>query len=145
MPIKKAIKFRLLIKGAKVPSYAHSGDAGFDIYAVSSKLIKKRTHEVIATGIVSEISKGWFVSFRDRSGLAAKHGIHVLGGVIDSGYRGEWKVILANFGNKDYKVEKRERIAQGILQPAPQAQIKQVKKLSKTQRGKGGFGSTGKK
>lgn len=145
MSIKKAIKFRLLKKGAKIPSYAHSGDAGFDIYAVSSKLIKKGTHEIIATGIASEISKGWFVSFRDRSGLAAKHGIHVLGGVIDSGYRGEWKVILANFGNKDYKVEKRERIAQGILQSAPHAEIKKVNVLSETKRGSSGFGSTGKK
>ena len=139
------IKFKLLKKGAKLPSYAHPGDAGFDIYAVEAKNIKKDTHEIIPAGIASEFSKGWFVSIRDRSGLAFKNGIHVLGGVVDSGYRGEWKIILANFGPKDYKVAKGERIAQGILQPAPTAKIVKVRSLNKTQRGQKGFGSTGKK
>src|SRR3989344_6155798 len=95
------IKFKLLKKGAKLPSYAHPGDAGFDIYAIASKKIKKGTHEIFPAGIASEISKGWFVSIRDRSGLAFKNGIHVLGGVVDSGYRGEWKIIVGNFGLTD--------------------------------------------
>lgn len=77
--------------------------------------------------------------------MAVNHGIHVLGGVVDAGYRGEWRVILANFGPKDYKVAKGERIAQGILQPALAAKILKVNKLGKSQRGEGGFGSTGKK
>lgn len=135
----------LLKKGAKLPSYAHPGDAGFDVYAVETKVIKKGTHEIISTGIASEIPRGWFVSIRDRSGLAFKNGIHVLGGVFDSSYRGEWKIILANFGPSDYKVAKGERIAQGILQPAPQAKIVSVKRLGRTERGEKGFGSTGKK
>lgn len=139
------IKFKILKNGAKLPTYAHKGDAGFDIYAVSSKLIKKGSHEIVPTGVASEIAEGWFVSIRDRSGLAKDLGIHVLGGVVDASYRGEWRIILANFGPKDYKVTKGERIAQGILQPAPQAEIRKVKKISRTKRGKGGFGSTGKK
>lgn len=143
--VTRFVKFMLLKKGAKLPSYAHPGDAGFDVYAVETKVIKKGTHEIISTGIASEIPRGWFVSIRDRSGLAFKNGIHVLGGVVDSSYRGEWKVILANFGPKDYKVAKGERIAQGVFQPAPPAKIAKVKSLNKSQRGKRGFGSTGKK
>lgn len=139
------IKFSLLDKNAKLPSYAHTGDAGFDIYSSEEKAINKGKYELISTGISSEIPKGYFVSLRDRSGLAAKNGLHVFAGVIDAGYRGEWKVVLANFGNKPYKVGKKERIAQGILQFAPRTKIVQAKKLSKSKRGIGGFGSTGKK
>jgi len=141
----QVIKFKLLKKGAKIPSYAHKGDAGIDLYSDKSKTLKKGSHDIFPLGIASKLPEGYFVSFRDRSGLAKDHGVHVLGGVVDSSYRGEWKVILANFGPKDYKVAKGERIAQGILQPAPQAEIVKVKRLGRTQRGKKGFGSTGKK
>jgi len=81
----------------------------------------------------------------DKSGLATKHGLHLLGGVIDSGYRGEYKVIMINLGSKPYKVEKGDKIGQLLIQPVMKVSIRQVKKLSNSGRGKGGFGSTGRK
>ena len=142
---KNTIKFVLLNKDAQIPIYAHDDDAAFDIYSSESLILKKGDYKAISTGISSEIPKGYFVSLRDRSGLAFNLGLHILGGVIDSGYRGEWKVIIANLGKKNYKFEKGERIAQGILQLAPHAKLIKSKKLSLTLRGKSGFGSTGKK
>lgn len=141
----QVIRFKLISKEARLPTYAHDGDAGFDIYSTESRVIKPGLIEIFSTGLTSEFPKEWFISFRDRGGLAAKHGIHVLAGVLDSGYRGEWKVVLINLGKKIYKVEKGERIAQGILLPIAKAKIKEVKNLRKTKRGSGRFGSTGKK
>lgn len=142
---RPVIKFVLLNKGAKIPAYVRPGDAAFDIYSSEEVCLKKGKVVPVKTGIASEIPGGYFVSFRDRSGLAAKFGIHVLGGVIDSNYRGEWMVILTNLGPKTYKIEKRERIAQGLLQPSPTAKIIEVKKLSESKRGENRFGSSGKK
>ena len=143
--VSAEIKIKLISKEAKLPTYAHSGDAGFDIYSTESGAIKPGSIKIFSTGIASEFSEKWFVLFRDRSGLAAKYGIHILAGVLDSGYRGEWKVVLVNLGKKNYKVEKGERIAQGILLPIVRAKIKKAKNLSETKRGSGKFGSTGKK
>ena len=143
--MKKTVKFILLDKNAKLPSYAHADDAGFDIYTNETIVLKGREYIGISTGISSEIPKGYFVSFRDKSGLAFTFGLHILGGVIDAGYRGEWKVIMVNLGKKNYKFEKGDKIAQGILQMVPHANIVESKILAKSKRGKGGFGSTGKK
>jgi dUTP pyrophosphatase len=139
------IKFKLLNKNAKIPAYSHKGDAAFDIYSTESIGIEPGQYKVVKTGLATKIQPGWFVSFRDRSGLAAKLGIHVIAGVIDSGYRGEWGVVLVNLGKSIYKIEQGERIAQGILQPAPQAEIVEVDRLPSSDRGEKGFGSTGKK
>jgi dUTP pyrophosphatase len=142
---RKIIKFALLNRSGKIPVYSHDDDAGFDIYSSETVILKKGNYKAISTGISSEIPKGYFVSFRDRSSLAFNFGLHVLAGVIDAGYRGEWKVIIANLGKKNYKVEKGERFAQGILQLAPQAKLVESKKLTQTKRGKSGFGDSGKK
>jgi dUTP pyrophosphatase len=141
----KKIKFTLLNKEAKLPTYAHDDDAGFDIYASESSVVKKGGFVAVPTGLSSELPKGFFVSFRDKSGLAFNFGLHVLGGVIDAGYRGEWKVIIANLGKKNYKFEIGDKVCQGILQVVPRAKMALADKLSKTKRDKGGFGSTGKK
>lgn len=141
----KKIKFTLLDKNAKIPSYAHDDDAGFDIYSNESVVLKKGEYKAISTGISSEIPKGFFVSFRGKSGLAFNFGLDIMGGVIDAGYRGEWKVIMVNLGKKNYKFEKGDKVAQGILQIVPHANIIKSKELTKSKRGKGGFGSTGKK
>lgn len=138
------IKFKKLNKDAKVPEFAHVDDAGFDIFTDKKTKIKKGDVATVSTGISSEIPNGFFVSFRDKSGLAAKHGIHVLGGVIDSGYRGEWGVIITNLGNDDYVFEKGHKVAQGIVHKLEKVEISETKKLTETKRGKGGFGSTGK-
>ena len=138
------IKFLRLHKGAILPKYAHDDDAAFDLYTTTSGTIKKGEIKIFPTGIASEIPKGWFVSFRGRGSMSIK-GIDVFAGVIDAGYRGEWQVMLANTAGKRYRVEKGDKVAQGILQPAPQAKIIEVKKLSESKRGAKGFGSTGKK
>lgn len=143
--MNKTVKFNLLDKSAKLPSYAHDDDAGFDIYTNETTVLKKGEYKGISTGVSSEIPKGYFVSFRDKSGLAFNFGLHTLGGVIDAGYRGEWKVIMVNLGKKSYKFEKGDKVAQGILQVVPHAKIVTSKNLSASKRGKGSFGSTGKK
>jgi len=146
MIIKKpTIKFILLDKNAKLPNYAHDDDAGFDIYSNESVVLRKGEYKAISTGISSEIPKGFFVSFRDKSGLAFNFGLHVMGGVIDAGYRGEWKIIMVNLGKKRYKFESGDKVAQGVLQIVPHANIIKSRKLTNSERGKGGFGSTGKK
>jgi dUTP pyrophosphatase len=144
MAKRPTIKFKLLNKNAKLPSYAHHDDAAFDVCSIEGAVIRPKEVKIIRTGLVAEIPKGWFVSFRGRGGVSSK-GVDVLAGVVDAGYRGEWQVVLANVGNKSYKVIKGEKIAQGILQPAPQARIIRAAKLNNTKRGKRGFGSTGRK
>lgn len=136
------IKFLLLNKNAKLPIYDHKDDAAFGIFSVEEKTLKSMEIYPISTGISSEISNNYFVSIRDRSSMAAK-GLHTLGGVIDAGYRGEWKVIMINLTKKDYKISVGDKVAQGILQKSIQAKIIKTKKLSETKRGEKGFGSTG--
>lgn len=139
------LKFKLLSPQAKLPEYAHAQDAGFDLFSAETVTLAPGQRHVFKIGIASEIPLGYFVSIRDKSGLAAGKGLHVLGGVIDAGYRGEWGVVLVNLGNTGCMVEKGDKIAQGILQPAPKAQIVETDQLSDTSRGTGGFGSTGRK
>src|SRR3990172_6438298 len=129
------LKFKRLTKNVKLPSFAYTSDAGFDVYSIESKTLSKNEKYAFSTGISSEIPQGFFVSLRDKSGLAANHGLHVLGGVIDSGYRGEWKVILINLGDLHYKVEKGEKIAQGILHKLSKVKIEEVRKQSNSKRG----------
>jgi dUTP pyrophosphatase len=138
------LKFKKLHESAIVPSYSHPDDAGFGIYASESKILKPMEYYTVSTSISSEIPNDYFVSIRDRSSMAIK-GLHVLGGVIDAGYRGEWKVIIINFGKEEYKIEIGDKIAQGILQNSTQPKIEIAEDLSDTTRGSGGFGSTGRK
>lgn len=146
MPIKNpTIKFKKLLPDAIIPTYAHPGDAGFDLYAIESGSINAGDRQMIPLAISSEIPEDWAVIIKDKSGLANEFGIHVLGGVIDSGYRGEWKVVLNNSGKKTFEFEKGQKITQGIAVFVPQAKIVEVSKLTETDRGVSGFGSTGKK
>lgn len=139
------LKFQILNEDAKLPQYAHEDDAGFDLYATEEVLLKPGGRHIFKLGIASQIPHGWFVSLRDRSGLAAKQGLHILAGVVDSGYRGEWGAVVVNLGEDAVSIKKGDRVAQGILQPVAHAKIEQAAQLSETERGKGGFGSTGRK
>lgn len=142
---KPILKFKLLSVDARLPSYAHATDAGFDIYTTDSVSLAPGTLHVFKTGLSSEIPLGWYVQLFDKSGLAAKFGFKTLGGVIDSGYRGEWGVIGVNMGNGNMQVEAGDKIAQGILLPVTQAEIVKAEELVGADRGEKGFGSTGKK
>tara|TARA_Y100000590_G_scaffold443581_1_gene573207 strand:+ start:603 stop:1040 length:438 start_codon:yes stop_codon:yes gene_type:complete len=132
----------------KLPVYKTSGSSGMDIIAANKKKIAIRpgNTKIIPTGLFLTIPKNYEIQIRPRSGLAAKNGISVLNtpGTIDSDYRGEIKVILINFGKKSFLIKEGDRIAQMVLCPVVKMKFKEVKKLNKTIRGKGGFGSTGK-
>ena len=135
-------------KNIKLPIYKTSGSSGMDLMAyVKSKItIKPSKTVVVPTGISVAIPENYEIQIRPRSGLAAKKGISVLNtpGTIDADYRGEIKIILINLSKKSFVVESGDRIAQMILCPVAKGQLKEVKILPKTVRGKGGFGSTGK-
>ena len=130
-----------------IPKYETSGSSGMDICAFlkNSININPGERKIIPTGFSLSIPKGFEVQIRPRSGLAAKNGISVLNtpGTIDSDYRGEIKVILINLSESKFVVENETRIAQMIIVPVIQADLEEVKELSDTIRGTGGFGSTG--
>lgn len=135
-------------KGAVIPEYKTAGAAGADLYALveSPVTIPAGKFAMIPTGLFFEIPEGYEIQIRPRSGLAAKNGVTVLNtpGTIDSDYRGEIKIILVNLSDKDFVVNNGERVAQMVIAPVTQVSFTIVDQLSDTERGTGGFGSTGK-
>ena len=135
-------------KNIKLPAYKTSGSSGMDLMAYIKNKITIDPGEIaiIPTGFAVSIPKNYEIQIRPRSGLAANKGISVLNtpGTIDSDYRGEIKVILINLSKKPFDIKSGDRIAQIIVCPISKAELKEVKQLPKTKRGKGGFGSTGK-
>ena len=135
-------------KNIKLPDYKTSGSSGMDLVAyIKNKItINPGKTAIIPTGIAVAIPKNYEIQIRPRSGLAAKKGITVLNtpGTIDADYRGEIKIILINLSKKSFVVKSGDRVAQMILCPVAKCELKEVKNLPKTTRGKGGFGSTGK-
>src|SRR5438270_3644211 len=132
-------------QGLPVPSYASDGAAGLDVVAAEDLTLAPGQRHAVATGFAIAIPEGFEVQVRPRSGLALKHGITCLNtpGTIDHDYRGEVRVILANFGSVPFEVRRGERIAQLVPAPVLKAQFVEVETLEETQRGAGGFGSTG--
>lgn len=139
------LKFKLLNPEAKLPQYAHDTDAGFDIFSVETVTVKPGERHIFKTGLASEIPLGWYVQFFDKSSIPVKFGLHAMGGVIDSAYRGEWGVIMINLGQEDVTIEAGDKIVQGVFLPIIQPEIVETEELSETDRGEGGFGSTGRK
>lgn len=126
-----------------LPSHASYGAAGADLMASVPERIMPGQLAVIPTGFAWAIPDGYVGMIRPRSGLAAKHGIDVLAGVVDSDYRGEVKVVLINHGDRPVVFHKGDRIAQMVIQPVIMSEIEEVSELDDTERGAGGFGSTG--
>ena len=148
MPSQKVdIRVKRLDHGAglPMPAYATSGAAGMDICAAESLTLRAGKRHAVATGFAFAIPDGYEVQVRPRSGLALKHGITCLNspGTIDSDYRGEVKVILANLGDEDFVINTGDRIAQIVVAPVTQGVMVEVEALDDTERGTGGFGSTG--
>ena len=143
------ILIKRLSKEVHLPKYETNGSSGMDLAANINSIINLEPGNtaIIPTGLALSIPKGFEVQIRPRSGLAAKQKISVLNtpGTIDADYRGEIKVILINLGQESFKVEKGLRIAQMVVCPVVQAQLKEVDDLDETERDKGGFGSTGTK
>jgi len=143
------IQIKKLSASVSIPKYETLGSSGMDIAAhLENKIIINPGEKaLISTGFAIAVPRGYEVQIRPRSGLAIKKNITVLNtpGTIDADYRGEIKVILINFGNEKFIIENGERIAQMVVCPVVQATLEEVKELPKTERGTGGFGSTGTK
>lgn len=139
------LRFRRIHPDAVLPAYAHPGDAGMDVRSVADVVIPPGGRALVPTGLVVLLPPGYEAQVRPRSGLALKHGVTVLNtpGTIDSGYRGEVGVILANFGSTDFAVGKGDKIAQIVIAPVTQPEIVETDAVDETDRGSGGFGSTG--
>ena len=131
--------------GLDLPAYATAGAAGMDVLAAEDVTIAPGARHAVATGLLVAIPDGYEIQVRPRSGLAFKHGITVPNtpGTIDSDYRGELKVLLINHGSEDFAIARGDRVAQLVLAPVTQASWSEVEELDDTDRGAGGFGSTG--
>jgi dUTP pyrophosphatase len=132
-------------EGLPLPAYATQGAAGMDVVAAEDLTLAPGARHAVATGFAIAIPDGFEVQVRPRSGLALKHGITCLNtpGTIDSDYRGEVRVILANLGAAPFAVARGDRIAQLVPAPVQRAAFEEVASLDSTERGSGGFGSTG--
>ena len=141
------LKIKRIEPEAIIPEYKTKGACGMDICALNGGMIYPGGIGLVKTGLMFEIPEGYEVQIRPRSGLALKHGVTVLNspGTIDSDYRGPIGVILVNHGTEKFKFEAGERIAQIVLSKAYQAKIEVVAAVNETERGEGGFGSTGTK
>jgi len=137
------LKVKKLDKEAKLPERKRQGDAGLDLYSLEDVELKPGEKALVRTGIAVEIPEGYFGLIKDRSGLAAKNALHCLAGVVDSNYRGEIKVVLINLGKETVKLEKHTRIAQMIIIPYLDVEVKEVDELSDSERQDKGFGSSG--
>lgn len=137
LPIKR------LRADAQMPTYAKADDAGLDLYSCEEAVLEVGERVIVPTGIALAVPTGHAGLIWPRSGLSAKHGIDVLAGVIDAGYRGEVGVVLLNTGKKKVALPKGSRIAQLLIQPAMHATLKEVSQLPESHRGEGGFGSSG--
>ena len=139
------LKFERIHEDAVLPAYAHPSDAGMDIRSVADLVVPARGRALVPTGLVVLLPPGYEAQVRPRSGLALKHGVTVLNtpGTIDAGYRGEIGVILFNSADADFEVRKGDRVAQLVIAPVTQPVIEEADSIDETDRGAGGFGSTG--
>jgi len=138
------IKIKKLKPDAVLPNYAHSGDAGMDMYASEDVHIRKGERAKVPTGIAMEIPEGYVGLVWDKSGLSINHGLKTLGGVIDAGYRGEIIIGIANLSSEDYTLEKGHKVAQLLIQKIESPVIEEAIELNNSHRGEKGLGSTGK-
>ncbi|MBI1402117.1 MAG: dUTP diphosphatase [Porphyrobacter sp.] len=145
MSVRVAVKRLPHGAGLPLPAYATDGAAGMDVVSAEQVTIAPGARHAVATGLALAIPPGYEIQVRPRSGLALKHGISVPNtpGTIDSDYRGELKVILINLGTDPFAIARGDRIAQLVLAPVVQARWDEVAELDSTERGEGGFGSTG--
>lgn len=139
-----SLKVKKLHPDAKLPSFAHPGDAGLDLCTPEKVVIKKGEKVKIPTGLAIEMPDGYVGLVWDKGSIGSNAGLKSLGGVMDSGYRGEYIITLVNLGQEDYTIEKGHKVAQLLIQKVERPEIIEVEELSDTTRGHGAFGSTGK-
>lgn len=139
------VKIKKLVPEAILPKYATVGDAGMDLFALEGVSLKPGERIKVKTGIAIEIPLGYVGLVWDKSGVSTQYGIKTLAGVIDSGYRGEIQIGIVNLSLEDYVLHQGEKIAQMLIQTVERPELEEVEEnLSGSERGEGGFGSTGK-
>ncbi len=142
--VEKKIKVKLLSEKAKVPAYAHEGDAGLDLFTPETFTLKAGEKKIVDTKVAIELPEGTVGLIWDKSGLGCLKGIKTLGGVFDHGFRGSYTIGLINLSDQDYTFEAGDKICQLLIQPVVSVEVEKVEKLDKTtSRGEGKFGSTG--
>lgn len=137
------IRVKKLHPDAKVLAFAHPGDAGMDLYSVEDMVLAPGERGSVPTGIAIELPDGYVSLVWDKSGPSHKFGVKTLGGVLDSGYRGEYLIGLINLGQEPFEIRKGQKIAQLLIQKVERPEIEETDELGDTSRGAGGFGSTG--
>jgi dUTP pyrophosphatase len=137
------VRIQLLSPQAKTPGYAYPGDAGMDVFANETVTLAPGERHAVGTGFATEFPSDYVALVWDRSSMAVKKGIKTMAGVVDSGYRGEWKVVLINLSEAPVTIETGDKIAQAIFQRFETAAIEVVESLDDSSRGTAGFGSTG--
>ena len=137
------LKVKKIQKDVKLPRYGHKGDEGLDIFSSVDFFLAEGQVEAIPTGINIAVTEGSVGLIWDKSGVSLR-GVHRLAGVIDSGYRGEVKVVMVNLSHKPFVIDRGTKIAQMLVQPITKVDVVEVNDLDETSRGEGGFGSTGK-
>jgi len=139
------VRIQKVHEHATIPNYAHEGDSGMDLYSVEEHVLTPGERKLIPTGLKIALPIGYEAQVRPKSGLALKHGITIINtpGTVDAGYRGELGLIVINHGTFDYKIERKQKVAQLVIQKVERAKLEEVESLEDTQRGTGGFGSTG--
>jgi dUTP pyrophosphatase len=140
--MKLELKVKKMNPEAKLPHYSHKGDAGMDLFSVVDDLLEAGEVKPIPTGIQMAIPEGYVGLIWDKSGLSLA-GLHRLAGVVDAGYRGEVRVVMANLGKEPFVIKKGMKIAQMLIQPVETVEVVEAEGLDDTSRGEGGFGSTG--
>jgi dUTP pyrophosphatase len=140
------IKIKLLDKLSALPKYAHRNDAGLDLFSAVDCIIKPFERKLVPTGIKVAIPSGYAGFVQPRSGLAIKHGIALINspGLIDSGYRGEICIIMINLDkDNEFNIKKGDKICQLVIQKIEEAELIEVNDIGESDRGEGGFGSSG--
>jgi len=137
------IKVKKLYQDAIIPQVMRVGDAAVDFYAYKNYIMKPGERIIVETGVAIAIPEGYWGNVRDRSGLAGKHGLHIMAGVIDSNYRGEIQVVIVNLGQETYQIEKGHRICQMIIEKHENIETSEVDELNQTNRGEDKLASSG--
>ena len=140
------ILIQRLDEGLPLPERAHAGDAGFDLRSTVDLVLAPGERGLVPTGVAVAIPVGFAGLVQPRSGLAARHGVSIVNtpGLIDSGYRGEIKVIAINLDPKEpFEIRRGDKIAQIVFYPVPETKLREVDELPDSERGEGGFGSSG--
>lgn len=137
------LKIKKLHPDAKLPTYAHPGDVGMDLYSLIEYTLQPGERHLFDLGFATEFDIGFAATIKDKSSLPRNGGIHTMGGVYDAGYRGEYNVQLINLGSTPYQILKGDKIAQLIIYPVIIAELEETIALSDSARGTGQFGSTG--